>query len=79
MSVLMVCACTLYVCPDGLSNDHEKLNPVPGNEARMVLRLKHTFRSSKYLVTKLVPISRYCNFISDACPPNIYVQFIGTL
>ena len=34
--VLMVCVSALYVCPDGLSNDYEKLNPVPGNEARMV-------------------------------------------
>ena len=71
MSVLMVCVSTLYVCPDGLSNGHEELNPGPGNEARMVFGLKHISRSSKYLFTKLVPISRYCNFIPEVCPPNI--------
>ena len=73
MSVLMVCVSTLYACPDGLSNDHEKLNPVPGNEGRMVLRWKHISRSSQYLFTKLVLISRYCNFIPDVCIINSMV------
>ena len=79
MSVLMVCVSILYVCPDGLSNGHEKLKPVPENEARMVLRLKHISRLSNYLFTKLAPISRYCDFIPDVCPPNSCMQFIGNL
>ena len=53
MSVLTVCVSTLYVCPDGLSNDHEKLNPVPENEARMVLRLN----SETYL--EIIKLSVY--------------------
>ena len=57
----MVCVSTLYVCSDDLSNGHEKLNPVPGNEARMVLRLKHiSMQINKISVYKtIVPISRY--------------------
>ena len=63
---LIICVSTLYVCPDGLWNDREKLNPVPG----MVLRFKHISRSSKHQFTKLVPISRYFIFIPDLRPPN---------
>ena len=68
-------SCALNVCVSTLSNDHEKLNPLPGDEARVVLKLKHISRSSKCLFTKLVPISRYCNFIPDVHPPNSYTQF----
>ena len=66
------CLC-VYIMYDGLSNDHEKLNPVPGNEARMVLlKLNHVSRLSKYLFMKLVSISRYCNFITEAVYSDVH-------
>ena len=47
--------CTLHVRLGGLSDDNENLN---WNKASMVL--------SKYPLTKLLSISKYSNFITEA-------------
>ena len=71
LSVLIVCVSTLYVCPDGLSDDHEKLNPVPGNEARMVCLGGNISPDQQNIcVQNYSTLIQIFNFITDACPPN---------
>ena len=45
--------CTLHVCLGGLSNDSE-------------IELEHDYHGGKHLLTKLVSISKYGNFSTEA-------------